>query len=115
MMQIDYAPTAVVCKHQDSFIKIDSKQLTALRQVSSPIEKSGRREKSALRGQCAHPPQCSVAIQNDGRVIATSRSVENIIITQTGAGRPGLKPGRIVVTAALIVERGCCDCGLGSL
>src|SRR5882757_7284075 len=111
MMQIFDANVAIVCQQEGCAIEFHSKQLTALCQVYRIIEEGGRRKKSALRGQGADPAQCAVAIENDGRVIAASGSVEDIIITQAGAAGPGLKLGRIVVTAALIVESGGVDRG----
>src|SRR5262249_15552839 len=106
MMQIDYANVAIVCQQEGCAIELHSKQLTALCQVYRIIEEGGRRKKSAQRRQRADPAQCSVAIENYGRVIAASRSVEDIIITQASAAGPGLKLGRIIVAAALIIESG---------
>src|SRR6266446_2241651 len=111
MMQVDYTYVAIICEQFDSAIELNSKQLAGLCQVYRVIEESGRRKKSAQGRQWAHPAQGSIGIENDRRVIAASRSVENIIITQAGAARPGLNFGRIVVAAALIVESGGRDRG----
>src|SRR6266550_9198250 len=52
----------------------------------------------------AHPPQCAIRI-NDGRFESVTRPFNhNVVVAQKGAVRPGLKLGRIVVAAALIVE-----------
>src|SRR5215469_12238971 len=111
MMQVDYANVAIICQQVESAIELDSKQLAGLCQVYRVIVESGRRKKSALGGQRADPSQGSIGIENDRRVIAASGSVENIIITQAGAARPGLKFGWTVVATALIVETGGRDRG----
>ena len=46
-----------------------------------------------------------------GEKVTAGRAVKDIIITQLGAIRPGLKPGRTVIAAALIIENRGCDRG----
>src|SRR6266516_6295350 len=107
MMQVDDVHAAIVCKQLGApIIKFDAVQPGALRHEYRVVKEGGRCKKSTHRGDCAHPSQISVGIENNRREVAASRSVKDIIVTQSGAVPPRKKPGGIVVAAALIIETG---------
>src|SRR6266536_6586840 len=116
MMQVDDVHAAIVCEQLGApIIKLDAVQPGALRHEYRVIKECGRRKKSALCWYCANPAQISITIQDHRREIAASRSVKEIIVTQSGAVRSGKKPRGIVVAAALIIETGSRGCEISLL
>ena len=81
MVEINNSETAVIGKHGDSAIEVDSRQFAAMTQIGCVIKEGGTTDRDAGR---AHPPQCAVRI-DDGRCeIATRPFNHDVVVAQIG-------------------------------